>query len=440
MVPLLLAGLLAFSSPEDLLRERMRANDVPGLSYALVRGNEVVAQGAWGVDGDGGPMTPHTPVGFGSVSKSVTAFAVLRLADAGRLDLDDPVVRHLPWFRLATHTGEVTVRHLLDQTSGISGADGYARSDIDDNGPDAIRRWVEGLADVTPSAVPGERHQYSPANAVIAGAVVEAVTGLSFPDVVRREVFAPLRMTDGVADLRDAARMPPGHERYFGTTRRAERTFDTSGLPYGYLGGSAVDLARLAMPLLGKSDFLRPETLAELREGGRYVLGWRFGDLDGTHIVWHAGAVTGYHSVVIAAPEKGWAIAVQQNLYAPLRDEAMNATAFDSLRIVLGGSPGPLPGDPTPLFLTALGALAVLLAAGMVWTVKRRRAAVVTLPVGVLSALGVGVWLPSSFDLELRHILRFMPDLGQLSVAVVVLGSTLAVTSLVRLVARTRAH
>ncbi|WP_156757764.1 serine hydrolase domain-containing protein [Actinokineospora pegani] len=426
MVAVLLAGLLALASPEAVLRDDQRA---PGLSYALVQGDQVVEEGAWGVDGDGEPMTPRTPGGFGSVSKSITAFAVLRLVEAGRVGLDDPVVRHVPWFRLAEHTQQVTVRHLLQQTSGISGADGYARSDIQDNAPGAIRRWVEGLAEVTPAAEPGQRHQYSPANAVIAGAVIEAVTGNSFSDVVRDEVFTPLAMADGIAGPDP---MPPGHERYFGQTRPADRVFDTSGLPYGYLGGSAVDLAHLAVPLLGDGGYLRQETIAELREGGGYGLGWRVGDLDGTRVVWHAGAVSGYHSIVIAAPDKGWAIAVQQNMYAPFLDEAMNTTAFNALRVVLGGEPEPVPGDPTPWYLAALAGIAALLLAGLVWTVKRRRAALVTVPVGVVAALGGGWWLPASFDLELRHILVFMPDLGQLVVAVAALGGVLAVTGATR--------
>lgn len=458
MWAVLVAGLLTVTAPDGFLEERMRANEVPGLSYALVHDDEVVTARARGVDGDGHPMTPRTPVGFGSVSKPVTALAVLRLVDAGKVALDDPVVRHLPWFRLAAHTDEITVRQLLHQTSGISGADGYARSDVDDNEPGAIRRWVEGLADVSPTARPGERHQYSPANAVIAGAVIEAASGLSFSDFMHREVFAPLDMTDGVADLRDAERMPPGHERYFGTTRVADRTFDMSGLPYGYLGGSVTDLAHLMIPLLDGGrfrgeQFLRAETVAALQRGGpvaaggRYGLGWRVGTLDGTRIVWHAGAITGYHTVVITAPDKGWAIAVQQNLYAPLRDEAMNATAFGAMRIALGGGdPGPLPDDPTPLVLAGLGAVAVIQAGGLVWTVRRRRrlwTSVSWAVFGALSAVGVGVLLPSVFELQLRHILRFMPDIGQVAVLGIALGAALALTTaalgIVRR-ARTRAH
>jgi CubicO group peptidase (beta-lactamase class C family) len=437
-------GLAAF------LRERMRATRTPGLSYALVDGDEVVASGAWGSDGFGRPMTPRTPVGFGSVSKPVTATAVLRLVGSGTVGLDDPVIGHLPWFRLADqdHAERITVRHLLEQTSGIPARDGYLRADRGDNAPHAIRRWVQELADVEPTAAPGERHQYSPANATVLAAMIEEVTVLSFSDYLRREVFTPLEMADAVADARDAQRMPSGHEYYFGTVRESERIFDTSGLAYGYLAGSVTDLAHLAVPLLDhgryrNTRFLAENTVAAMRHGGpratcgRYPLGWRTCVLKtvGTPIVWHAGAVPGYHSVLIAAPRAGWAIAVQQNVSSPLHDEALNHAAFGALTIALGGTPAPPPGDSTrTLVLAGLGGLVALLVGGLALTVRRltnrgaRRtwvAAVGWGGSGLLAAVAAGL-LPGMLDLRLGQVVRFMPDVGHLVITIIALGTLLA--------------
>ncbi|MEU6645179.1 serine hydrolase domain-containing protein [Saccharomonospora sp. NPDC046836] len=453
------AGAMAGQPPnlERYLVDHMRVSGAPGLSYALIHGGDVVSSGAWGYDGYGRPMTPRTPVGFGSVAKPVTATAVLRMVDAGTIGLDDPVVRHLPWFRLAdqNHAIRITVRHLLEQTSGISSRDGFVRSDLDDNAPGAISRWVTSLADVAPTAAPGERHQYSPANATILAAMTEEVTGLSFSEVIRREVFTPLDMADGIADARDAERMPPGHEYYFGSVRAADRTFDTSGLAYGYLAGSVTDLAHLAIPLLDNgryrdTQFLTPGTIAALQHSGpkatcgHYPLGWRHCTLAtvNTPIVWHAGAVTGYHTALITAPETGWAIAVQQNVYSPLHDPALNAAAFGALTIALGGTPAPIPGNTTePIALVALGVLALVLAGALAWSSYRllaRRphtwrtwlATAGWSGLGSLSAVVAGLLLPGIFDLELRHVVRFMPDIGHLAIAIIVLGLALTVTRL----------
>lgn len=444
---------------EAFLVERMRDNSVPGLSYALVHRDRVVRSGAWGTDGHGRPMTTRTPIGFGSVSKPVTATAIMRLVDTGRVRLDDPVIGYLPWFRLADqhHAEQVTVRHLLEQTSGISPRDGYARSDRDDNAPGGIRRWVADLVTARPTAAPGEVHQYSPANAMILAAIAEEVTGLSFADFLRQELFAPLDMADGIADARDAERMPPGHEYYFGAVRRTPRMFDDSGVPYGYLAGSVTDLAHLAIihtsgGRYGGEQVLAEGTVSNIQRGGpraaggHYGLGWRIGTLStvGARIVWHAGGVTGYHTIVITAPDAGWAVAVQLNAWSPLRDASLNAAGFDALTLALGGVPSPPPAEPTTtVALVALGALALALAVGLALSVRRllrrnptrRHAWPILLAtgsgttVGVLSAAGVGLWLPHSFDLDLRHVLRFMPDIGHLAIAIITLGLALTTTA-----------
>lgn len=276
-------------------------------------------------------------------------------------------------------------------------------------------------------------------------------------------MFTPLDMADGVADTWDAERMPPGHEYYFGTVRTAERTFDTSGHAYGYLAGSATDLAHLVIPLLNHdTQFLTTGTAAGLQHGGsraaggRYSLGWRTTTLTSavTPVVWHAGAVTGYHTTLITAPEAGWAIAVQQNVYSPLHDEALNSAAFGALTIGPGGTPAPIPGTATetivPVMLGVLVLVLVLVLAGaLAWTFLRLlarrlgrrpgwRAVLATAGwagLGILPATTGGLLLPGMLDLQLRHIVRFMPDMGQLAIAIIVLGPALALARLATLIA-----
>jgi CubicO group peptidase (beta-lactamase class C family) len=442
---LLVVSLLAPSADLDgFLHARMADTGAPGLSYAVVEGDRVTRSGAWGTDGAGRPMTTRTPVGFGSVSKSVTALATARLVDAGAVRLDDPVVAHLPWFRLDGPADRITVRHLLEQTSGIPAADGYALADRDDNAPGGIRRWVGELSAVAPSAVPGERHQYGPANAMVLAAMIEEVTGLSYADYLARQVFHPLGMSGGIATEAAARRMPPGHEFYFGAVRGAPWTFDTSGVPYGYAAGSVLDLARLATPFTDPDgDVIAADTVAELQRGGprvgsgRYGLGWRVSTLEGERIVWHAGAVTGYHSIVIAAPDRGIAVAVQQNVYSPLHDEALNSAGFGAMTLLLGGTPSPVPGTSADLWaVAALGATALGLGVATVFAVRRvlrprrgRWTPVGWTLLGASVAVGVSL-LPGAFDLELRQLLRFLPDVGQLSVVVMVLGGVLAAAGL----------
>jgi CubicO group peptidase (beta-lactamase class C family) len=101
---------------------RMRAARIPGLALAIVKRDRAVYVQAYGVaDPTGRPVTPDTPFEIGSITKAVTALAVMQLVEAGRVQLDAPVQRYLPWFRVAdaAASARISVRQLLTMTSGL---------------------------------------------------------------------------------------------------------------------------------------------------------------------------------------------------------------------------------------------------------------------------------------------------------------------------------
>ena len=104
------------------IHTRMQAAHIPGLALGIVRGKEVVYLKGYGIAGpDGRSVTPQTPFILGSTSKSFTALAVMQLVEAGKIDLDAPVTKYLPWFRTADAAAlaRITVRNLLHQDSGL---------------------------------------------------------------------------------------------------------------------------------------------------------------------------------------------------------------------------------------------------------------------------------------------------------------------------------
>ncbi|MGZ9933920.1 serine hydrolase domain-containing protein [Streptomyces sp. NC-S4] len=126
------------------LRQRTR---VPGIAFAVVSGEGVVQRRTWGRDGNGDPVTPGTPFLIGSVSKPVTAMAVMRPAEEGRIALDGRVREHLPWFAPSgARIDGITIRQLLTRTGGIAEREGFLRSDRHDNEPDGIMRPARSLA------------------------------------------------------------------------------------------------------------------------------------------------------------------------------------------------------------------------------------------------------------------------------------------------------
>jgi CubicO group peptidase (beta-lactamase class C family) len=107
---------------DGYLTARLRAARIPGFALGIVKGDQIVYLKGYGrADSSGRPVTPQTPFLIGSITKSFTALAVMQLVEAGKVELDAPVQRYLHWFRVADPQAStlITVRHLLNQTSGL---------------------------------------------------------------------------------------------------------------------------------------------------------------------------------------------------------------------------------------------------------------------------------------------------------------------------------
>jgi CubicO group peptidase (beta-lactamase class C family) len=444
---------------EAYLRQQRAEHRIPGLAYAIVGRDRVAQQTTWGVDGDGAAVTAQTPFLIGSVSKPFTALAVMRLVEAGRLGIDDPVRRHLPWFRLADADAadRITVRHLLTHTSGLS--QWASRTDRFDNSADGLARSVRDLATVRPVGPPGAAHLYSDANYMVLGALVEAVTGKPFGTVLRGEVLDPLGMRRSAVTEAEAAGvgLPAGHRYWFGRPRPFDSPYDTSGVPYGYVAASLEDLTHFVMAQLDGGRYAGTQVLsadgitrmhagqADTGSGGRYGLGWRDTGPDGTdnRIVWHAGATPGYFAHLVLAPDSGLGVIVLVNSYSLAMDGPLAAMAFNIARLARGAAPTPSAADPMlsgALYglLAVAGLLAICGAWALARVVRPRRvpasrvritatAAGWVVGCAVLATLVVTA-LPAAMGGDLGQAMLWTPDIGWVIIAVATLAGTVAVT------------
>ncbi|MEU8421145.1 serine hydrolase domain-containing protein [Micromonospora sp. NPDC048835] len=452
---------------ERYLRTYQEQVNAPGLAYAVIRGDEVLQRGAWGVDGDGRAVTPQTPFLLGSTSKSFTALAVTQLVEAGRVDLDTTASTYLPWLRLGNPdtTRTVTVRHLLTHTSGLPQVWSTDLTDRYDNRPGALARSVRDLASVRPTAAVAETYQYSDANYMILGALVEHVTGDTFGGYLRRHVLDPLRMTHSAAtaDEARAVGIPAGHRYHFGRPHRFTAPFDTAGVPYGFLAASLDDLSHYAIAQLnggryGESRVLGPQRTQQMQTGtvstghGSYGFGWKNSTLDGvgTRIVWHAGATPDFFTHIVLAPDSNLAVIIMTNVYGLQMDAPLAAGAFNLARILHGGTPATVTEDPMHVWaLVGLLGVAAVLFALLAWSwvriLRRRRNAVApprsrgrtvaatTAWVGACAAVaaGAGWQAPSLWQgAGLAKLQLWAPDVGHTIRAVVVLAAGLALTRL----------
>jgi len=203
---------------DAFVEHERQASDIPGLALAIVQLGSPTHVRGFGDDGRGKAISADTPFPIGSLTKSFTALLVRQAIDAGQLDVDASVQRVLPWFRVADAeaSARITLRHLLNQTSGFSHADGVAP--LVQWSHASVEEQARGLATVSLNRPVGERFEYSNLNFVLLGAVLQAVTGRSWQAQMQAQVFQALQMTHSYTD-HDAGRqagMTAVHRMWFG--------------------------------------------------------------------------------------------------------------------------------------------------------------------------------------------------------------------------------
>lgn len=387
-----LAVLPVFAPPdppvtaEDIdavVRGYLDATHVPGVAVAVTHGGTVVRAAGYGRTARGDAVTDRTTMAVASVSKSVTALAVMQLVEAGRVRLDEPVRTYLPEFTTADpRTGRITVRHLLNQSSGMS--DTTFRSF---SGPRVhnLREAVAGMRTARLAADPGERFEYHNPNFQVAARLVEVVTGETFDGYLRRRVFTPLGMT-GSRSADTADQLPASGRGHILVAGRPLALPEPPAFGNGSGGvlSTAHDLARWLIAQNGRDPaLLSAAGFAETHraQAGDYALGWFVGTTrGGTPVISHDGTMLTFTAYQALLPASGYGIAVTANARTGYADaDALGANLVD----LLEGRPT-RPPDTSAVWidvvLLGLVAVPVLLAVRGVRRAGRRRHPVRLLP------------------------------------------------------------
>jgi len=313
-----------------------RDGRLPSLVAGVVRGGGLAwATGRGQVDGE----EPGTDVQYrlGSITKTVTALAVMRLRDEGRLHLDDPLERHVP----GTPFGDRTVGQLLAHDAGLraeSPGEWWERTPGAD--------WA-GLASrfTAASEVPhgaGRRFHYSNLGFGALGEVVARLRGRAWADVVREEVLLPLGMTRTTP--RPSGRAARGWAVHpWADVVLPEPEHDAGAMaPAGQLWATLSDLGRFAALLLGDTaGVVSPDTLAEMREPAAvdasgpgwaaYGLGLQVVRVDGATLVGHGGSMPGFLAGVFVDVEQATGAVVLANATSGL-DGAITTRMLATVR------------------------------------------------------------------------------------------------------------
>jgi CubicO group peptidase (beta-lactamase class C family) len=304
------------------IESQLAYRGVPGLSIGIVHDQALVWAAGFGRASlaPARPATPDTLYRIASITKLFTSTAILQLRDAGKLRLDDPIVEHLPWFRIrpAPADGPVpTLRHLLTHTAGLPREAGSPYW-TDGNFPTAAQ--VRERLATQQAALPTETEwKYSNLGLTLAGEIVAAASGRPYADYVAGHILEPLGMTQTFVTTppADHPALAAGYSRRLpaGPRQVAPLTDGRGITPAANMTTCVSDLARFAMLQFrdgpaGGAQILRGSTLREMQrvhwlepdwEAG-WGLGFRITRAKGKTYVGHGGALHGYRTLLHLCP------------------------------------------------------------------------------------------------------------------------------------------
>lgn len=457
-----------FGAIDSYIESQLKELSLPGLALGIMHGDQIVYLKGYGTaDPTGRAITPQTPMMLASLAKPITALAIMQLVDAGKLDLDAPVQRYLPWFRVAdpAASSQITVRQLLYHTSGLSELLGIEYAGVQDLSPDAAEKRVRALSTAQLAHPVGTTYEYSNLNYQTLGLIIQQVSGQTYEEYVQDHIFKPLGMQQAFTSKAEAQQngLANSYRFWFGQPIPYDSPFDRGGIASGYLIAGAEDMARFMIPHLnegrsGDTAVISPQGMAELlkpvapqgNSSDYYAMDWANSNLDGTPVIIKGGDLADYKTQIILIPNSKWGIVTLINtnrlLNSQLGDLRIPLIPSGVAKILLGQQPSAAPSSNIPLIFTILLLVVLILQlVTIVWsanTLRRwetdpssrpHRAITVLWHVGfplflnLTLALLALFALPALFHVPLSYFIYAAPDIGYLLVTIGALGISFAI-------------
>lgn len=311
----------AIAEFERFVKDQMTLDRAPGLSIGFIKGNDIWSKGFGYSDLENMvPAKPESAYRLASLTKGITAIAVLQLVEAGKIDLDAEVQTYVPYF--PRKKWPVTVRLLLGHLGGISP---YKNYDLEER-IKVHKNTKEALAifqDFDLVAEPGTKYNYTSYGYNLLGAVIEGASGQPYGDYIKEHIFEPLGMSDSRLDdpsdlISNRVR---GYRLVKGEIKNSEYVDISSRFAAGGTRSTVVDLLKYAQGII-EGKLLKAETWKQMftsmaTKGGfftEYGMGWHVRPQRGHFQVSHTGSQPETMTCLLIFPLEKFAIAVASNL------------------------------------------------------------------------------------------------------------------------------
>ena len=424
------SGTPDFAAIDAYVLSQMQDLHIPGVALGIVHGNQVMHLRGFGIaDPSGRPVTPQTSFAISSVTKSFTAVAIMQLVEQGKVALDAPVQRYLPWFRVATAgaSGKITVRELLNHTAGIPQSAGTVV--LAGTGKETMQQAVQTLSMVDLFAPPGTAFQYNNIDYIALGLIVQVASGQSYEAYVQEHIFAPLQMHNSFTTQDNTGHDgATGYRWWFGLPFSFDFRNPPEDLPAGGIITSAQDmthylLAQLNGGIYGSASVLSPTSIAVLHQPvifpatrtEPYAMGWYALPVDGVTVLTHTGDNPNFHADVALLPQSQWGVVVLRNVNSELPDKTqpyLFSIPAGIIDLLLGHQPHAT-GLGLDTIFQIVDAIILVLSLLALWSairlVRRWQRPLKRTPVGLLRGLVLPLlWevaLPIALFVELPKVL-----------------------------------
>lgn len=322
-----------FAEVRKTILQTLEEAKVPSIAVAVVKDGKIIWEEGFGwADKERQvPATAHTAYSLASMTKPITATAVMKLRDAGKLDIDAPIERYLGGIKLTGQAGStdaVTARRIMAHSAGLPQ---YGNFYLDGAEPAGSRATISKFAiTVFP---PNTRFEYSNIGMKIMDAAVAQVSGVSYGEYLRREVFLPLGMHDSAVGLPSGSQAATRYD----PDRRPMRFYMTDHPGSGDVWASAHDMARflafhMGADLPGQAKILSSATRLEMQRPASAMpmpsspgaprrdvgANWIITTVNGHPQVWHSGGQPGVSTFMTIYPDQKLAFVLLANSSAPL--------------------------------------------------------------------------------------------------------------------------
>ena len=339
------------ASFDNFIKKGMTEWQIPGLTVSVIQKGQVLFSGAYGITSLESKTQVRNDTRFmiGSTTKAMTAFGLALLVEDGKIGWDDPVILHLPEFRLKDPwvTREITIRDLLVHHAGLGNAD-----------------FLWFIRDISPTEIVSKLELIEPAYSFrngwvyqnimygVAGQVIERVSGLSWAEYMKKRIFNPLGMFRTVPlseeRLKDENYVKP-HYKIDGKISEIDGIYAGKVAPAGDVWSTIVDMSKWAAFLLdscklnGKrmvsekiyKELFTPQNIVPPSQyyptmvltnprWTTYALGWFQQDYRGKALSFHTGSLPGLIAIIGLVPDEDFGVVVMGNLdHAELRHAIM---------------------------------------------------------------------------------------------------------------------